>query len=752
MRRLHTLLLMLILSLGSCGDEDAASPGAGGPDHDRAQQAPEASAPLAPRDLLLDVDARRFGDGLRRALRSPSAALRREAVRGVSRLHAPARLPSLRDALRDPDPIVRRRASLGLGALEADAPPEVEQALVSALAAETEEENRAALLEDLGRVGSDVALPAFREALAGNAPPLREAACRGLGAYGLRSRSLEPAMLRRVSARMVDDTTPAVRFACAYALSRLSPPEPSTPDALAVLGDLSRAGEDDDATVRAMAVRALARYPDAELAFVARRTSDPDWQVAVQAFRTLGKLGARETGGRTYAAALRAHLDRALSEDSVLSGPPLHVLLEALAPPAALAEAEGVHRVAVDAHDRLGTPREGEPLSHDRGLAHCAAAKLVDLGRRWPNRLETCGLEQVEEPMRQVAMAEVLATVDGADAQRLAFLRRLWRSGDARVRIAVLTALPSVQDEGAFALVLSGLRNGDGGIVAASCDALEALAPRLREAPGSPPILSVRPAGTPLPPRPASARSGPTDTRLRAGLQSALRSLREGDDLEGLQSWLGAFAALRSAPPDPDHPLHVLDEALGELAAHPNTAIRSRVAQVAGELHIDLGDHEPGPVPNPIDSDALVEPGQDLSAVLETERGQVVIDLLAEEAPTTVARFVALVREGFFDGLSFHRVVPAFVVQGGDPQGTGYGGPGWSQRCEDNRVRYERGTVGMALAGRDTGGSQFFIAHGPQPHLDGRYTAFGRVSRGMEVVDSLQAGDRIRSVAVGAAQ
>jgi cyclophilin family peptidyl-prolyl cis-trans isomerase len=135
-------------------------------------------------------------------------------------------------------------------------------------------------------------------------------------------------------------------------------------------------------------------------------------------------------------------------------------------------------------------------------------------------------------------------------------------------------------------------------------------------------------------------------------------------------------------------------------------------------------------------------------ARIETSRGRVELELLSDEAPSTVIRFVELARRGFYDGLSWHRVVPAFVVQGGDPAGDGFGGPGWSQRCEDNRVSYTRGTVGMALAGRDTGGSQFFITHAAQPHLDGQYTAFARVIEGMEVVEQLQAGDLIRQITI----
>jgi cyclophilin family peptidyl-prolyl cis-trans isomerase len=124
------------------------------------------------------------------------------------------------------------------------------------------------------------------------------------------------------------------------------------------------------------------------------------------------------------------------------------------------------------------------------------------------------------------------------------------------------------------------------------------------------------------------------------------------------------------------------------------------------------------------------------------------LELWTDEAPTTVARFVSLARRGFFDGLTFHRVVPGFVVQGGDPRGDGFGGPGWTQRCEDGRARYERGVVGMALAGRDTGGSQFFVTTGPAYHLDAHYTAFGRVTRGMEHVDAILQGDPMVHVRV----
>lgn len=144
----------------------------------------------------------------------------------------------------------------------------------------------------------------------------------------------------------------------------------------------------------------------------------------------------------------------------------------------------------------------------------------------------------------------------------------------------------------------------------------------------------------------------------------------------------------------------------------------------------------------------LVTPPYSPQVYVETPRGTVQIELAVLDAPITVENFVALARRGYFDGLQIHRVVPAFVVQDGDPRGDGSGGPGYSIRDELNDRPYLRGTVGMALSGPDTGGSQWFITHAPQPHLEGRYTVFGQVVKGMDVVDQLHVGDTITRVRV----
>jgi len=145
-----------------------------------------------------------------------------------------------------------------------------------------------------------------------------------------------------------------------------------------------------------------------------------------------------------------------------------------------------------------------------------------------------------------------------------------------------------------------------------------------------------------------------------------------------------------------------------------------------------------------------IDPEKSYKVSMETTRGTIEIDLFPEYAPKTVNNFVFLAGEGFYDGVTFHRVISNFMIQGGDPTGSGRGGPGY--RFEDefdgNPLRHETGVLSMANAGPNTNGSQFFITHGPQPHLDNRHTVFGKVTKGQDVVDSIRQGDKMTKVTV----
>ncbi|GHE43130.1 peptidylprolyl isomerase [Vulcaniibacterium thermophilum] len=138
-----------------------------------------------------------------------------------------------------------------------------------------------------------------------------------------------------------------------------------------------------------------------------------------------------------------------------------------------------------------------------------------------------------------------------------------------------------------------------------------------------------------------------------------------------------------------------------------------------------------------------------LIAHFDTDRGAIRVELAAEQAPLTVANFVNLAQRGFYDGLTFHRVIPDFMIQGGCPRGTGTGGPGYKFEDETrNGLKHERGVLSMANAGPNTNGSQFFITHVACPWLDGKHTVFGKVIEGQEVVDKVQQGDHIRSIRI----
>lgn len=134
-------------------------------------------------------------------------------------------------------------------------------------------------------------------------------------------------------------------------------------------------------------------------------------------------------------------------------------------------------------------------------------------------------------------------------------------------------------------------------------------------------------------------------------------------------------------------------------------------------------------------------------AIMETDKGTINLELFDKDAPNTVKNFVDLSNKGFYDGLNFHRVISNFMIQGGCPQGTGTGGPGYKIKCEINPNKHQAGSLSMAHAGRDTGGSQFFICHSPQPHLDGQHTVFGK-TEDMNVVNAIRQGDKILSVTI----
>jgi cyclophilin family peptidyl-prolyl cis-trans isomerase len=214
-------------------------------------------------------------------------------------------------------------------------------------------------------------------------------------------------------------------------------------------------------------------------------------------------------------------------------------------------------------------------------------------------------------------------------------------------------------------------------------------------------------------------------------------------------SALGALAARAKAVSVESDALINL---LGRAAAAAPTTGNYVLRREAGAKLAELGRQAPALAPAETgrsldDYKGIVRrTGRPRTVEMRTTKGTIRLRLACPQAPLTCLNFLQLAEQGFYNGLPFHRVVPDFVLQGGDPRGDGSGGPGYDIRDEIGRLRYGRGTVGMALSGPDTGGSQFFIALSEQPHLDGGYTAFGQVVAGDEILDRIEGGDRIEAI------
>lgn len=156
----------------------------------------------------------------------------------------------------------------------------------------------------------------------------------------------------------------------------------------------------------------------------------------------------------------------------------------------------------------------------------------------------------------------------------------------------------------------------------------------------------------------------------------------------------------------------------------------------------------PPPKTYPAPPSMVIDTAKQYTAIIETEKGNLVLELFAQDVPVTVNNFVFLARDGFYDNTTFHRVIAGFMAQGGDPTGTGYGDPGYTFADEFSQHTHIAGTLSMANAGPDTNGSQFFITYTPQPSLDGKHTVFGQLIEGMEVLEQITKGDAIKRIII----
>jgi cyclophilin family peptidyl-prolyl cis-trans isomerase/HEAT repeat protein len=438
---------------------------------------------------------------------------------------------------------------------------------------------------------------------------------------------------------------------------------------------------DEEPWLRSWGARGLSRVGTSkDGADLAALLADPSPGPVIEALRALASLAA---AGRTVPPSdSRARLLELF--DDPLPG----VRVTALEAAAAWLGDEVVSQALVERFaGGSGREREVALLALARGADRRALDLLGEAAR-------------AEDPQLRARAVEAAAELDALD--RVANL-----AGDPEpvVRQALLSARLEGEEEGAAAA--AALNDGDPAVRATALG-------WLAEHPSVPADEIVR------------AMDGPGAERLVDLRLSGVRAL----------------AALAAAHPAERHRLVDL---LIELLRHPEWLVRreaSRALEGLGEERAAIGAVDTG-WSIAVYRQLAERTRDDRWVDLETRHGTLRLRLACSEAPLTCSSFTHLVAQGFYDGLPFHRVVPNFVVQAGDPRGDGAGGPGFTIRDEYNLASYERGVIGMALAGPDTAGSQFFITLSPQPHLDGTYTAFGRVESGDEVLDRIEQGDRI---------
>ncbi|MCA1578616.1 MAG: peptidylprolyl isomerase [Acidobacteria bacterium] len=654
-----------------------------------------------PLPILISItraeDERRWDKDLSELLAHRNAAIRKRALLAAGRIGNEDRLPQISKLLQDDaDPEVRAMAAFAIGEVESI---NAAHLLVEIIKANKERgELRARALEALGKIAA--ALPTeqqarqrdlgavIREALEVEAkqPTNQLNILFGLTA-ALRARAADagPAI-----AKFLSSPDGRIRSDAGNALARLR---------LKDGNDLLRklAYEDPDPNVRANAARVLGATEDTASfdVILGRATSDPDSRVRISSIRALATL-----------------------KDSRAA--------EAL-----------LKRYSTDQNERLEIATT---------LGRLLSQKYDQPAIAW--------LQKANETLKHTAPEIEIALVRIAPATYLSDLRRSMNITDWRAAAAIANALAEIgglpdtlkaqSDWAASAESLVRKLLAQTNIDYAIPDVLRALAafkpkdlPQVLIAHLQKPDVIVRGTAADL------LGDQPPSEEITSALIAAWPRVEKDSLNDAALSILDSLAKQKTA---------AANEPIKMAMGFPDYLVRRRAATLlkangTGDFFRQAGIVQTRNTTADYRR-ALSRIGRKVYAVVTTTKGSFTIELLPSEAPLTVDNFVQLARRNYYRGITIHRVVPNFVIQDGDPRGDGNGGPGYQIRCEINQVPYDRAVLGMALSGKDTGGSQWFVTHAPQPHLDGGYTVFGRITAGMNVVDSIERGDVVKSIVI----
>jgi peptidylprolyl isomerase len=621
-------------------------------------------------------------------------------VEALGKLQDEKCLNDLLKMLNDADPGVRLEAVFALGQLgksEAEAP------LITRLSSLQEElDVKVRIVEALGKIGHEQSFPVLQRLLTDPQARLRREAALSIGRMAWRQITHES--LTSGVTLLLTDIDAEVRWKAGYALMRIG-------KGLNV-GRLRKAIQDKDARVRMYAIQALGGLNDlASLeSFGKLLRTEPDWRVKVKIANALGNYPLRlsanyldfsnhsDASGHVRIALIRAIGSSALKEperyqqNSREHNLAKRFLEEVLIPPE---DEEDAGPQKEKAPPKWTPPEIGAALiSYAQLLGESAVNIILNFTNYPHDRVRARAMEALGET-RSPTVVKVFETH--------------YSKAPAMVKIAILEAFAKIPNYPTPQLFVNALQEKDAVLV-------------------------------------ALAAQGISQDTLKGSFYlqpiiDAYQNLPQPVDAEAAKMIFAALQKIGDARAVPflEEALKTPDKVISQTAAETLTKLTGTdySSQIVSQTrpHAEFRYSEIATLGG-------------ARAFIKTNRGNIEIQLFADSAPLTVWNFVQLAEKGFFDRLTFHRVVPNFVIQGGDPRGDSWGSPGYAIRSEFNQRHFLRGTVGMASAGKDTEGCQFFITHSEQPHLDGRYTIFGQVTSGMDVVDTIQEGDVMELVAI----
>ncbi|MEE2785713.1 MAG: peptidylprolyl isomerase [Myxococcota bacterium] len=633
--------------------------------------------------------------------------VRMTALRGIGRVQAPSLVGLVESQLGHADKRVRAEAAFAYSQF----PNVSAQVLLDRLEQERDEYVVIRLLQGIRFMAGPNDMGPLLKHVKSPSAQIRTNALLAIGDTLRRHRGQVSGLTPTPFVELWTDENPEVRFALAYVFSHYR----ALPEKHALYW-AEKCARETDASVRRLCVRALSRYGTGGQALRLKALQDDDWRVRMAAVNVPARRGD-EALLRTRVTALTNGLG------TVPKGPEIHEWHHVIRSVLSLATLddlrtnfETIYRTA------QGWSTTKSPDQMALSSLACGAAAVLDRASNSNRRGQRCGAPSYPQSLRDAWIVRSLTS--HPSKQGTARLIRAFKGLSTLGQIKALEILGRRPlTEKSKSLMTSALASKTPSVVGAAADAC-----------GTHGISSAT-----------------------QQLMDAYRLHYRAGHFTVVQSIFDALGKLGSESAQPILERHINDAQPGirQAARRGATLIDRAVKRRLGQsgMRAAFVPGKRGLLPPPAETMAgetpdlnLIRPSPFKRATIQTNRGNIDIDLVGEEGRETVKNFVRLAKKGFYRGLTFHAVIPGFMVQGGDPDGTGWGGPGYSITCETGWQPFTRGSVGMALFGRDTGGSQFFFTHRAAPELDGRYTRFGQVVKGQDIVDALGVGDQILDV------